>query len=226
VSLKHSTKSLSFLAGYTYSKSMDNASGYGEQVNPFVPKATMALSAFDATHNFVVSYGYNLPFDKLGGPGMLTRGWQISGITRFSTGLPVTLIEADDNSLLGTFFTGPIPLPIDTPNVTGASLRIGDPRKGPYFNPAAFVAETIGQLGNSRRRFFHGPGVNNWDVALLKDTHITERLDLQFRAEFFNLFNHAQFTNVQGNINAGAAFGKAQQALAPRIGQLSLKLNF
>jgi hypothetical protein len=157
---------------------------------------------------------------------MLTRGWQISGITRFSTGLPITLIEADDNSLLGTFFTGPIPLPIDTPNVTGASLSIGDPRKGPYFNPAAFVQETIGQLGNSHRRFFHGPGVNNWDVALLKDTHITERLDLQFRAEFFNLFNHVQFTNVQGNINAGAAFGKAQQAVAPRIGQLSLKLNF
>jgi hypothetical protein len=63
-------------------------------------------------------------------------------------------------------------------------------------------------------------------MALLKDTHITERLDLQFRAEFFNLFNHAQFTNVQGNINAGAGFGKAQNALAPRIGQLSLKLNF
>jgi Carboxypeptidase regulatory-like domain len=226
VNLKHSTKSLSFLAGYTYSKSMDNASGYGEQVNPFVPKASMALSAFDATHNFVVSYGYNLPFDKLGGPKRLTQGWQISGITRFSTGLPVTLIESDDNSLLGTFFTGPIPLPIDTPNVTGASLSIGDPRKGPYFNPAAFVPETIGQLGNSRRRFFHGPGINNWDTALLKDTNITERLNLQFRAEFFNLFNHAQFTNVQGNINAGTAFGKAQQALAPRIGQLSLKLNF
>ena len=226
VNLKHSTRALSFLAGYTYSKSLDNASGYGEQVNPFVPKASMALSAFDATHNFVVSYAYNLPFDKLGGPRMLTRGWQISGITRFSTGLPVTLIESDDNSLLGTFFTGPIPLPIDTPNVTGAPLSLGDPRKGPYFNPAAFVQETVGQLGNSRRRFFHGPGINNWDMALLKDTHITERLDLQFRAEFFNLFNHAQFTNVQGNINGGAGFGKAQNALAPRIGQLSLKLNF
>jgi Carboxypeptidase regulatory-like domain len=226
LNLKHSTKSLSILAGYTYSKSLDNASGYGEQVNPFVPKATMALSAFDATHNFVVSYAYALPFDKLGGPRLLTHGWQLSGITRFSTGLPVTLIESDDNSLLGTYFTGPIPLPIDTPNVTGAPLSLGDPRNGPYFNPAAFAPETIGQLGNARRRFFHGPGINNWDTALLKDTRFTERLDLQFRAEFFNLFNHAQFTNVQGNINAGAGFGKAQTANPPRIGQLSLKLNF
>jgi hypothetical protein len=226
VNLKHSMKSFSFLAGYTYSKSLDNSSGYGEQVNPFVPKASMALSAFDATHNFVVSYGYTLPFDKLGGPRLLTRGWQISGITRFSTGLPITLIESDDNSLLGTFFTGPIPLPIDTPNYFGAPLHIGDPRKGPYFAPTAFIPETIGQLGNSRRRFFHGPGINNWDMALLKDTHITERFDLQFRAEFFNIFNHAQFTNVQGNINAGSSFGFAQAAAAPRIGQLSLKLNF
>ncbi|GAC1434599.1 MAG: hypothetical protein NVS1B11_29110 [Terriglobales bacterium] len=226
LNLKHSTKSFNFLAGYTYSKSLDNASGYGEQVNPFVPKASMALSAFDATHNFVVSYGYALPFDKLGGARMLTQGWQISGITRFSTGLPVTLIEADDNSLLGTQFTGPIPLGIDTPNYSGGSLKIGDPRKGPYFDPAAFTLESLGQLGNARRRFFHGPGINNWDAALLKDTHITERLDLQFRAEFFNLFNHTQFANVNGNINAGTAFGKAQSANPPRIGQLSLKLNF
>ena len=226
LNLKHSAKSFSILAGYTYSKSLDNSSGYGEQVNPFVPKASMALSAFDATHNFVVSYAYTLPFDKLGGPRMLTHGWQISGITRFSTGLPVTLIEADDNSLLGTFFTGPIPLPIDTPNHSGASLGIGDPRKGPYFNPSVFSKENIGQLGNSRRRFFHGPGINNWDMALLKDTHITERLDLQFRAEYFNIFNHAQFSNVNGNINGGTSFGFAQTAAAPRIGQLSLKLNF
>jgi hypothetical protein len=226
VNLKHSGKALTFLVGYTYSKSLDNASGYGEQVNPFVPKASMALSAFDATHNFVVSYGYNLPFDRLGGPRALTKGWQFSGITRFSTGLPVTLIEADDNSLLGTQFTGPIPLGIDTPNRSGASLNIGDPRKGRYFNPAAFTVETLGQLGTARRRFFHGPGINNWDVALLKDTKITELFNFQFRVEFFNVFNHAQFANVNGNVNAGAGFGFAQSANPPRIGQVSLKLNF
>ena len=83
---------------------MDNSSGYGEQYNPINPRLSRGLSAFDSTHNFVASYAYTLPFDKLDGPKKLTNGWQISGITRFSTGLPVTILETDDRSLLGTAF--------------------------------------------------------------------------------------------------------------------------
>jgi hypothetical protein len=226
LTLRHSTGRLNVLAGYTYSKALDNASGYGEQVNFMNPKRSIALSAFDATHNFVVSYNYNLPLDKLGA-NRLTKGWALSGITRFSTGLPVIIYEFDNNSLLGTTFSGPITLGIDEPNYAGGAVHILNPRSASlqYFDKSGFTLETVGQLGNSSRRFFHGPGVNNWDLALLKDTKLTERLNLQFRAEFFNTFNHAQFNFVQGNVGAGN-FGQATSAAAPRIGQVSLKLNF
>jgi carboxypeptidase family protein len=223
---RHTSGRLQVLAGYTYSKSLDNSSGYGEQVNPFNPKASIALSAFDATHNFVVSYNYVLPFDKIRAANRLTRGWALSGITRFSTGLPVTLYETDDRSLLGTQFTGPIPLGIDVPSYGGGSVHISDPRRtGTYFDTSGFSVEPLGQLGNARRRFFHGPGINNWDLAVLKDTKLTESMNLQFRAEFFDVFNHAQFNAVDGNVNS-PTFGEVKTALAPRIGQISMKLNF
>jgi hypothetical protein len=226
INFRHTSKRLQTLLGYTYSKAFDDASGYGEQVNPFNPSLSKGLSAFDVTHNFVVSYNYAMPFDLLGGPKRLTHGWQLSGITRFSTGLPVVIYEADDRSLLGTAFTGPIILDVDTPNYTPGSLNIANPRSGlPYFNTSLFSLENLGQLGDSRRRFFHGPGINNFDMALVKNTMLTERMNLEFRAEFFNLFNHAQFQNVQGNINA-ANFGIAQSAAAPRIGQMAIKFVF
>jgi hypothetical protein len=79
--------------------------------------------------------------------------------------------------------------------------------------------------GTANRRFFHGPGINNFDFALLKNTLLTERLDLQFRAEFYNIFNHAQFLTPSGLMPA-ASFGQVPGARDPRIGQLSLKLNF
>jgi len=72
---------------------------------------------------------------------------------------------------------------------------------------------------------FHGPGVNNWDMALLKDTKLTESVNLEFRAEFFNIFNHAQFLAVNGNVNS-PTFGQVQSVQQPRIGQLSFKVNF
>ena len=99
-----------FLGSYTWSKSLDNASGSGmgarDNLNPINPKITKALSAFDVPNNFVVSYTYQIPFEKLWHPGRLASGWTISGITRFATGMPVYITESDDNSLLGTFGTG------------------------------------------------------------------------------------------------------------------------
>jgi len=221
---------MQLLLGYTFSKSLDNSSGYGEQINPINPKLSRALSAFDSTHNFVISYSYLLPFDKLGGPKQLTHGWQISGITRFATGLPVTMVENDDQSLLGTGFGGPITLAVDTPNQVAPVKKL-DPRKENcpgacfYFDPSSFSQSALGQEGTANRRFFHGPGINNWDFAVSKATQITERVNLQFRAELFNIFNHAQFLTPLG-INTFSSFGQITQAAPPRIGQLSLKLNF
>jgi hypothetical protein len=79
--------------------------------------------------------------------------------------------------------------------------------------------------GNANRRFFHGPGLNNFDFAIHKFTPITERTSLEFRAEFFNIFNHAQFTNPSGDITS-STFGQVTNARDPRIGQVALRLNF
>jgi len=225
VNLRHRSGSLEFLAGYTFSKALDTGSGYGEQVDPINPRLK-SLSAFDVTHNFVASYVYRLPFDKLAS-NRLTRGWAVSGITHFSTGLPVTIIETDDRSLLGTSGSGPIQLPVDTPNFTPGPMNFTDPRSGTsYFNTSLFSLEALGQLGDARRRFFHGPGINNWDVSLSKDTKVTETTALQFRTEFFNAFNHTQFGLPDGNINDGTSFGQIHSANAPRIIQLGLKFLF
>jgi hypothetical protein len=226
LSWKHSSGRSQFLLGYTYSKSLDNSSGYGEQVNPFNPKRSRALSAFDSTHNFVFSYSYLLPLEGLPGPSRLTHGWQISGITRFATGLPVTIVETDDRSLLGTGFGGPIVLPVDTPNLV-SKVQTFNPRKNGefFFSTSSFAPVALGQSGTASRRFFHGPGINNWDFALLKNTQLNERMNLQFRAELFNIFNHAQFLTPSG-LTPSTSFGQVTNAHEPRIGQLSLKLNF
>ena len=239
INYRHTSGRLQTLIGYTFSRSFDNASGYGEQINPINPHLSRGLSAFDSTHNFVASYTYDLPIDKLAGPRRLMTGWSINGITRFATGLPVTLVETDDESLLGTAFGGPITLPVDTPNLVGP-IQITNPRHSAtgtqYFSPAAFGPSLEGTEGNSPRRFFHGPGSNDWDFALSKSTKISERSNLQFRAEFFNVFNHTQFqgpsgiTGFSGDLPNSPAnssnFGQVAGAQTPRIGQLSLKLNF
>jgi len=226
----HKSGRLNTLLGYTFSKAIDLASGFGEQVNPVNPKLSRGLSGFDSTHNFVFSYNYSLPFDMLGGPKRLTNGWAISGITRFATGLPVTLVETDDQSLLGTNFGGPIPLNVDTPNLV-APVHTLDPRKSAcpgvaclFFDPSSFQSSALGQEGNANRRFFHGPGVNNWNFAILKNTQLNERFTLQFRGELFNIFNHAQFLSPSGVMSS--SFGSVSAAAPPRIVQLSLKLNF
>ncbi len=244
VTVRHRSRRLDLLVGYTYSKTLDQASGLGDQVNPFDPKQTKELAAFDLRNNLVFSYTYELPFDRLGGPRNLTSGWKLSGITRFSNGLPVTLLELDDNSLIGTTCAGPNCNGIDTPNVAPGNLNFTNPRTGqPYFNTSLFTAEQLGQLGDSRRRFFNGPGINNWDLALLKEFSVHDRLHFEFRAEFFNAFNHTQFVATSGLgspstgtcvasgpgescSGPGSSFGIISSARDPRIGQLALKFIF
>jgi hypothetical protein len=239
ITVRHHSGRLDFLAGYTYSKTLDQASGLGDQVHPFDPSLTKELAAFDLKNHFVFSYSDELPFDKLfGGRPNLTRGWRFSGITRFSTGLPVTLFEFDDNSLLGTNCAGASCAGIDEPDFTPGNLNFTNPRNGkPYFNTSLFTSEQLGELGNSRRRFFHGPGINNWDVALAKQLSLHEPVHLEFRAELFNAFNHAQFvaptgvcvTHGPAQSCAGvpfSSFGLVTTARDSRIGQLAIRLSF
>ena len=96
---------------------------------------------------------------------------------------------------------------------------------GTYFDTSLFSVENLGQFGNAKRRFFSGPGLNNWDMALAKEAHINERMYFDFRFEFFNVFNHAQFVTPDGLINSGS-FGVVTSANDPRIGQVAAKFHF
>ena len=228
VSLKHNTKYANFLVAYTYEKSIDNGSTSFDATNVFNSRASRALSIFDVPQDLTVSYTVQMPFDKLtgGSAQRLTAGWALSGIATFAKGEPVQISEPnDDLSLSGTFDAT-----IDEPNYAnnGSSLFVNrNPRSGqPYFNPNYFVAENPGQVGNVMRRFFSGPGIYNFDMALLKDTQIRESMQVQFRAEAFNVFNHAQFMNPSGNFNNTGVFGFVTGARDPRIMQLALKFIF
>ncbi len=223
ISVERKAADFTFLAAYTYSKAMDDSSGFGEWINFMNYNLSRALSAFDQTHNFVVSYNYAVPLDRAfrSLPKRLTEGWSLNGITRFASGFPISISQSGDRSLTGT--SG-----VDAPNFVGG-LVINDPRNAgadgvpnEYFNRSAFTSESLGGVGNANRRFFHGPGLNNFDFGLHKDTKIRESMAVQFRAEFFNIFNHTQFTNPSGNY-ASSLFGVVTSARDPRIGQLSLK---
>src|SRR6202453_208270 len=231
VTLRHTTRALTVLAGYTFSKSQDQSSNLGEAVNPLNPALSKALSSFDVKHNFVVSYNYQLPFAQLfHASNAWTRGWELSGITHFSSGLPVTLVNFGDNSLLGSEPNGINNFGVDEPDFTGAALPLNsNPRNGqPYFNTAAFTENALGTPGTAKRRFFYGPGMNNYDLALLKNVRLSEAKSLQFRLEAFNAFNHAQFFGpqaVDGNI-ASSTFGQVINAAPPRLVQLGMKFLF
>jgi Carboxypeptidase regulatory-like domain/TonB dependent receptor len=231
ITLRHSSRRLNVLAGYTLSKSLDQSSNLGEEVNPIDPSLSKALSSFDVTHNFVVSYNYQLPVDQLfRSSNRWTQGWELSGIIHWSTGLPVTLVNYDDNSLLGSEPNGVNNYGVDEPDYAGAPLRLNsNPRNGqPYFSTAAFPENPLGAPGTAKRRFFHGPGMDNYDMALLKTVRLTETKSLQFRLEGFNAFNHAQFFGpqaVDGNIGS-SNFGDVISAGPPRLVQLGAKVLF
>jgi hypothetical protein len=230
VTLRHTSGRLEILGGYTYSKSLDQASNLGEEINPVNPALSKALSAFDVKHNFVASYNYQLPLDHLFGGNRWTEGWALSGITRFSTGFPVTLYNYGDNSLLGTEPNGVNNDGADEPQYTPGPLGLNhNPRNGqPYFNTSLFSLQPLGQPGNAKRRFFYGPGIDNYDLALIKNLPLLESKSLQFRFEGFNVFNHAQFygpASVNGNINS-TSFGQVVGAAAPRLMQAAVKFIF
>jgi len=232
ITVERKATDFTFLAAYTFSKGIDDSSGFGQWVNFANHRLSRSLSAYDITHNFVVSYIWSLPFDRAfkSAPKRLTQGWTINGITRFAGGLPVGIRQGQDVSLTGSSNT-------DVPDRVG-NVVTQDPRKaGPngantFFLPDAFASGPVGSFGNSNRQFFHGPGLNNTDFGLSKRTAIRESIAFEIRAEFFNVFNHAQFNNPNGsfhtctndvNPNCGSQFGLVTSARDPRIGQLSAK---
>jgi len=163
-------------------------------------------------------------------PNRWTADWSLSGTSRFSSGLPVTLSDNSDNSYLGTLGNGANNFLIDTPRYLPGPLKINtDGRNGkPAFNTALFPEELPGQQGNAKRRIFYGPGIDNYDASLQKTIRIRDSKRLDLRLEAFNLFNHSQFfgpATVDGQ-EEDPNFGNIVSAASPRLIQIAAKFAF
>ncbi len=238
-------KGLQFTAAYTFSKSFDQASSFEGILNPIDPRISRSLSAFDARHRIVLSYYWELPFRKFtGATGKLLNGWAVSGITAFQTGFPIRISTVADNELMYSF---DFELPGEPAQL--APFRTMKPQSNAnyYFDPNSFTDNAtddsappcsagaqfecyqpslLGTLGNTKRTICCGPHLSNTDFAILKTIPITENTHVDFRAEFFNIFNHTQFFNPDGNVSDGSQFGQITQVRDPRLVQFAVKLFF
>lgn len=175
----------------------------------------------DIRHQLTFSYSYELPIGGwLRGSGWnrLTAGWSIQGITRARTGLPVNVVAGRD--VRGNGLAGP-----QRPDYIGGEIYPAEQTIRNWFNRSAFAFPANGTFGNLGKNAARGPGFQQWDVSLIKNTAITERLRLQFRAEAFNIVNQANFDNPVASLTA-PNFGFIQSAQQPRQVQLSLRLQF
>jgi Carboxypeptidase regulatory-like domain/TonB dependent receptor len=216
---------LQFTAAYTFSKSFDEASSFEGILNPIDPRRSRSLSTFDARHRFVLSYYWELPFRKFSGAtGKMLNGWALSGITSFQTGFPIRITTLSDNELMYSF---DFELPGE-PDLVAPFHTLKPQSNGNYFfDPTSFSeANTFGRIGNSPRTICCGPHISNSDFAILKVIALSETRHIDFRAEFFNIFNHTQFFNPDGNVSDGAQFGQVTESRDPRELQFALKFFF
>ncbi len=221
---KRFSHGLQLQGAYTYSKSLDMASSFEDIINPFNPAVSRSLSLFDARQRFVLSYYYELPVPKYSGAkGKLLNGWAVSGITQFQSGFPIHIQSFNDTELTGSIDFSAAGTPQQV-----APLKILNPKKngGYYFDPASFTDAPLGQFGNTKRTICCGPGLNNSDISLQKDTQFNERTKMEFRWDIFNLANHPKLFNPNGNITDGTEFGRIARAGDPRLMQFALKLYF
>jgi hypothetical protein len=226
---------LTLSAVYTWSKALDMASA--EQQLPGIASNLglgKSYSDYDHPQRFVASWVYDLPLGQRRWKS-IAGGWELTGIAAFEAGAPYSVNLGVDTAFVG----GAAPT---YPDLVGPLVH-DDIRQsnGIYLTPANFVAPPFGTFGELTRNEFHGPGVNNFDLGLLKNVRLRERLAVQLRGEFFNAFNHAQFafagSALATSISAPAAgetlpqiaytapseFGRAT-ARAPRVVQFGMKL--
>jgi hypothetical protein len=225
---------LSALASYTWAKSIDNASGlFTSAGDPNFPQDSLNLRAergrsnFDIRHRFSLSYAYDLPFGRGASGGWekgLLSGWQTYGVLTLQTGRPFTvaLLSDIDNSNTGRSNLGFGAN--DRPNLVGQA-RLDNPTPERWFNTAAFQFPLPGTFGNAGRNVLDGDGYQNVNFSLVKNTALRESLNLQLRAEFFNLFNHANF-DLPDNFLGSPSFGSVRSAQSPRRVQFGVKLLF
>ena len=222
------SRGLTYLLGYTWSKSIDNGSGIrvrggdNEQaVNPYDMRNERALSQFHTGQRLVTSFLYDLPFGKQ--PGVLSKiigGWQVGTIVTFSGGTPLSVGSIGDRNNTGSG---------SRPDATGLSPFPDDPTVDKFWEIAAFTdasPELLVREGTAGRNVLRSPGLEQWDFSLTKNTPIIEGHSLQFRFEAFNFANHPNWNPPASNPLAPVTFGRIVSARTMRELQLGLKYIF
>lgn len=183
---------------------------------PFDRSYNYGPACYDCRHIFVTTFTYSLPFFKAqtGAGGKLLGGWELSGITRFQTGAPLTVTA---NTFLGN----------RRADYVGGSVNLpeGERSVARRFNTAACAPAPIGRRGSGGVGLVKGPGLQVWDLSLRKRTALTEKVRLRFQADFFNIFNRANFSDPSVNFNQ-AGFGSITESEQGRNIQLGLKIEF
>ncbi|HEY8223977.1 MAG TPA: TonB-dependent receptor [Pyrinomonadaceae bacterium] len=232
------SQGLAALVSYTWSRSIDDASNFFSSAgdpnfpqNSYDVRAERGRSNFDGRHRLSASYSYDLPFGKgrrylneSGWVSTFLSGWQTFGIVTLQTGRPFTvaLLSEIDNSGTGRSILGFGAN--DRPNVVG-NPNLGQRSPQQWFNQSAFAFPARGTFGNAGRNVLEGPGFQNVNASLVKNTSLSERINLQIRAEVFNLFNHPNF-NLPDNFLGSPTFGQITSARDPRHIQFGAKLLF
>ncbi|HWZ45009.1 MAG TPA: hypothetical protein VNW97_16155, partial [Candidatus Saccharimonadales bacterium] len=237
---------LLLLNSFSYSHAIDNGSGSLENPNGNFPApqdfynlaAERATSAYDQTFNNTTSVVYQLPFGRQrrflnalpASADQVLGGWEISAINQADSGQPITIVYSPAAILavsgIQQDFRGANNY---RPNLIGNPiLSNGGPQNGlPYLNAAAFAVPGGTPFGNAGRNIARGLAFNQLDFAANKSFHLPgESTQLQFRAEFFNLFNHTNFLAPNSNLSSGSAFGKITGSLDARQIQFGLKLTY
>ncbi|MEO7649284.1 MAG: hypothetical protein ABIZ80_02370, partial [Bryobacteraceae bacterium] len=218
-----------FTSNYTLSKSIDSSSfaqdgGVTEGPNPFNRRPNRAVSDFDALHRVNTSFLWRLPFfeSSKGLTKTLLGGWQYNSIVNLESGLPYSITDTRDQGLTG------IGAGVRADLIGNPNLADGRPKSewlNRYFETSAFGLPVEGTFGTTGRNILRGPGFFNVDASLIKEFAFAEQRAIQFRAEFFNLFNRANFGTPTNVLNS-PTFGRILSAGSPRILQFGLKLAF
>ena len=238
---KRLSSGLAVMGSYTYAKAIDNDSLGNTVVSSGLDQGNIkalerARSSFDIQHRLVISFTYDLPM-KFGSKYLnaVLGNWQVGGIITEQLGLPFTANLSTDRQNNGLGIIG-----YGRPNLVGAPNLSDDQQTvGRFFNTDAFVLQPFGTLGTAGRNILEGPGTNNVDFSLIKNIPFSERHRLQFRSEFFNLFNRTNFDFPErictvpqtaavaaGASCTGGTFGTLSAARDPRILQFALKYLF
>ncbi len=238
---RHVAFGLTLGLAYTWSKNLsDSPVDRGSAVmDTYNYAQSYGPSSMNTPHIFIANYVWQVPFfkEQRGLVGHLLGGWEISGITRAQSGQSQTVTQGVDpfnasdwNSAPGTY-PGGIGLDVGPSGFSRRTdVRAGASVSGPktvaeFFNISAFIP-AVGHFGDAGRGLFLGPGLQNWDMAGIRNFKFGEHLSFQLRGEFFNVFNHTNFTTIATNISSPSTFGRVTADYSPRVIQLGLKLYF